>query len=162
MELFGKSAASIDFKQLAQELQGTVDPDIERNLRLAADAVGSIETAFRNLQMAALSALGPILQSIKDFELSAEGARQAIQILGALIAGAFAASTVVQIAKIVKLVKDLGGAMRAAGAASAFLVGLTEPDGDSSSGAPATFSLTFSVSDVKAVQTSTATAGAAA
>lgn len=46
--------------------------------------------------------------------------------------------------------------------ASAFLVGLTEPDGDSSSGAPATFSLTFSVSDVKAVQTSPATAGAAA
>ena len=31
----------------------------------------------------------------------------------------------------------------------ALLVGLTEPDGDSSSGAPATFSLTFAVSDVE-------------
>jgi hypothetical protein len=31
---------------------------------------------------------------------------------------------------------------------SSLLVGLTEPDGDSSSGAPATFALTFSVSDV--------------
>lgn len=30
----------------------------------------------------------------------------------------------------------------------ALLVGLTEPDGDSSSGAPSTFALTFSVSDV--------------
>jgi hypothetical protein len=30
----------------------------------------------------------------------------------------------------------------------ALLVGLTEPDGDSSSGAPATFSFTFAVSDV--------------
>lgn len=30
----------------------------------------------------------------------------------------------------------------------ALLVGLTEPDGDSSSGAPTTFALTFSVSDV--------------
>ena len=32
--------------------------------------------------------------------------------------------------------------------ADALLVGLTEPDGDSSSGAPTTFALTFSVSDV--------------
>lgn len=31
---------------------------------------------------------------------------------------------------------------------SALLVGLTEPDGDSSSGAPTTFALTFSISDV--------------
>jgi hypothetical protein len=31
----------------------------------------------------------------------------------------------------------------------ALLVGLTEPDGDSSSGAPATFSLTFAISDVE-------------
>lgn len=32
---------------------------------------------------------------------------------------------------------------------NALLVGLTEPDGDSSSGAPATFALTFAVSDVE-------------
>ena len=31
---------------------------------------------------------------------------------------------------------------------NALLVGLTEPDGDSSSGAPATFAMTFAVSDV--------------
>ena len=33
---------------------------------------------------------------------------------------------------------------------NALLVGLTEPDGDSSSGAPATFSLTFAIQDVEA------------
>lgn len=33
----------------------------------------------------------------------------------------------------------------------ALLVGLTEPDGDASSGAPATFSLTFSVSKITAI-----------
>jgi hypothetical protein len=33
--------------------------------------------------------------------------------------------------------------------ARALLVGITEPDGDSSSGAPATFSLTFAISDVE-------------
>jgi hypothetical protein len=36
---------------------------------------------------------------------------------------------------------------------SSLLVGLTEPDGDSSSGAPATFALTFSVSDVSVATT---------
>lgn len=38
----------------------------------------------------------------------------------------------------------------------ALLVGLTEPDGDSSSGAPTTFALTFSVSDIAPPSTSTA------
>lgn len=32
---------------------------------------------------------------------------------------------------------------------NALLVGITEPDGDSSSGAPATFALTFAISDVE-------------
>ncbi len=124
-EIFGKSAATVDFKQLADGLKGSVDPEVERNLLLAADAVGSLETAFRNLQIAALSAIAPILQGIKDLNFTAEDAKTAVQVLGALVAAAFAAGTVVQIAKIVKLVKDLGGAMRAAGAASAFLVGLS-------------------------------------
>lgn len=35
---------------------------------------------------------------------------------------------------------------------NALLVGITEPDGDSSSGAPATFSLTFAVEQVAAAQ----------
>ena len=48
---------------------------------------------------------------------------------------------------------------------NALLVGLTEPDGDSSSGAPSTFALTFSISDVSppttpTTTTTTATAGA--
>lgn len=34
---------------------------------------------------------------------------------------------------------------------NALLVGMTEPEGDSSSGAPATFALTFAISDVDAV-----------
>lgn len=42
---------------------------------------------------------------------------------------------------------------------NALLVGLTEPDGDSSSGAPSTFALTFSISDVSVP--TTATSGAA-
>lgn len=124
-EIFGKSAASVDFKQLAEGLKGSVDPEVERNLLLAADAVQSLETSFRNLQIAAIGAIAPLLQGIKDLNFTAEDAKTAVQVLGSLVAAAFAAGTVVQIAKIVKLVKDLGGAMRAAGAASAFLVGLS-------------------------------------
>lgn len=44
---------------------------------------------------------------------------------------------------------------------NALLVGLTEPDGDSSSGAPSTFALTFSVSDVNPPASSTTTSGSA-
>jgi hypothetical protein len=42
--------------------------------------------------------------------------------------------------------------------ANCLLVGLTEPDGDSSAGAPATFALTFSVQNVATPTTTTATA----
>jgi len=41
---------------------------------------------------------------------------------------------------------------------SALLVGLTEPDGDSSSGAPTTFALTFSISDIDVPATTPAAA----
>ena len=125
VEIFGKSAAGIDWKTFAEGTNKAVDPALEQNLRLAADAMGSIEQAFREFQLAALQAITPVLQVIKDMNITADDAKKAIQILAALIAGAFAASTVIQIAKIVKLIKDLGGAMRAAGAASAFLVGLS-------------------------------------
>ena len=125
VEIFGKSAAGIDWQKFAEGTNKAVDPELEKNLRLAADAMGSIEQAFRQFQLAALQAFTPVLQSIKDLNITAEDARKAIQVLGALVAGAFAATTVIQIAKIVTLVRELGGAMRAAGAASAFLVGLS-------------------------------------
>ena len=44
---------------------------------------------------------------------------------------------------------------------NALLVGLTEPDGDSSSGAPSTFALTFSISDVSVPVEPTTTAATA-
>ena len=44
--------------------------------------------------------------------------------------------------------------------ANALLVGLTEPDGDSSSGAPATFALTFAIQTVSPGVNGTSTIGA--
>jgi lambda family phage tail tape measure protein len=123
-ELFGKSAAGVDFKKLADGLNQAVDPDVERNLRLAADAIGQIEVAFRNLQLVALQAIAPILEEISKFELSAEDARKTIQVLGSLIAGAFAASTVIAIAKAVQAIRALGAAIKAAAVAQTLLTGL--------------------------------------
>lgn len=123
-ELFGKSAAGVDFKKLADGLSQAVDPDVERNLRLAADAIGQIEVAFRNLQLVALQAIAPILEEISKFELSAEDARKTIQVLGSLIAGAFAASTVIAIAKAVQAIRALGAAIKAAAVAQTLLTGL--------------------------------------
>lgn len=125
MQFFGKEAAGIDFKTLAQELNKTVDPNLDARLRSAADAVRSIEMAYRNLQLAALEAIAPVIQAIGTMNFDIESARKSIQILGALIAGAFAASVVVQIAKVIELIKKLALAIRAAGTAQAFLTGLT-------------------------------------
>ncbi len=124
-EIFGKAAASIDFDKLAEQTSKAVDPDLERNLRLAADAVGSLEVIFRTLQTAALAAIEPILKAISELNITAESANKAIQVLGALIAAAFTASVVIQITKLVKLMKDLGNVTKAAAAAQAFLVGLS-------------------------------------
>jgi lambda family phage tail tape measure protein len=125
MQIFGKSAAGVDFKKLAEGLNKAVDPEVERNLRLAADAVDQIQSAFRELQLAALQAISPILEQLSQFEFSAEDARKAMQVLGALIAGAFAASTVIQLKKIIDLMIGLGAAIRKAGGFAAFLTGLT-------------------------------------
>jgi lambda family phage tail tape measure protein len=125
VDLFGKSAATLDFKKLADGLNQSVDPNVEKNLKLAADAVGQIEVAFRNLQLAALQAIAPVLEAISQFEFSAEDAKKAMQVLGAIIAGAFAAATVIQITRVVQAIQALGGAMRAAGTAGAFLAGLS-------------------------------------
>lgn len=125
MRLLGKGAATLDFDQLAEEMRKPVDPELNKQLQNAADAVGAIETAYRELQIAALQALGPIIEYIKDLNFTSDDAKEAIRILGALIAAAFAAAVVTRILQVVQAVKTLAAATRAAGAAQAFLVGLT-------------------------------------
>jgi lambda family phage tail tape measure protein len=125
MILMGKAGDGVDWTKMSEGSKKAVDPELTKRLELAGEAMGQIEKAFRQFQLAALQAITPVLESIKDMNITADDARKAIQVLGALIAGAFAASTVIQLVKIVQLVRDLGGVMRAAGAASAFLVGLS-------------------------------------
>lgn len=125
MILMGKAADGIDWAKMAQGSAGAIDPELEKRLKSASDAVEAIQKAFRQFQLVALEVIQPIVDNIKDINVTAEDARKAVQVLGALVAAAFAASTVIQIAKIVELVRALGGATRAAGAAMAFLTGLT-------------------------------------
>jgi len=125
MILMGKAADGIDWKKFAEGTSNAVDPELERRLQLAADAMGQIEQAFRSFQLAALQAIGPVLEAIKDMNITAEDARKAIQVLGALVAAAFAASTVISIAKVINLMKALAQSIRVAGGAMAFLTGLS-------------------------------------
>lgn len=125
MQIFGKAADGINWTLMAQGIDKAADPRLAANMQLAGDAMGKLETAFRSFQRAALEAVAPILEIIKDIDITVEDARKALQIFGALIAAAFAASTVLGIIKVVEAVKKLSIALRAAGAAQAFLTGLT-------------------------------------
>lgn len=125
MVLLGKAADGIDFKKLAEGTNQAADPALAANIKLAADAVGAMEQSFRSIQRAALEAIAPILQAISQLNFSVEDARKALQIFGTLIAAAFGAGAVLAIVKIVDAVKLLTLAIRAAGGAQAFLVGLS-------------------------------------
>lgn len=124
MKAFGKDAKSIDFKGFARDSAEAVDPELQANLVLAADAVGSLETTFRTFQKVALSALAPVLQAVKDFEFSADDAKKVVQVLGALIAGAFSAKVVGLIIGAVNAFRTLTAVVKAAGVAQAFLTAL--------------------------------------
>ncbi len=125
MTLLGKSSGTLEFDKLAAELAKASDPNVARNFELAADAMDNITSAFRELQLAALNAIAPILEELAKFEFTAEDAKKAIQVLGALIAAAFAASTVLQMKKVIDLFKKMALVIRSAATAQAFLTGLT-------------------------------------
>jgi hypothetical protein len=124
-KFFGKEAKSIDFKQFADQLNQTIDPEIAKNIQLGADAVQGMQTAFRELQAATLSAMAPLLQAMKDFKLSADDAKEIVKILASVVAAAFAAKTVLMIVEMVKAIRMLGGVLRGAAAAQAALTALT-------------------------------------
>jgi len=125
MILTGKAGDGIDWTKMSEGSKKAIDPALEERLRLAADAMGQIESAFREFQLAALQAITPVLEAINAMNIDADGARKAIQVLGALIAAAFGASTVIGVKKIVDLMKDFGKEVRKAGGFMAFLTGLS-------------------------------------
>jgi lambda family phage tail tape measure protein len=124
-QIFGKEAKNIDFDALAEGTRNAVDPEMEASLLQAAQFVDDVAAAFRNLQVAAVQAFGPILQVVGTFIADAENMKKVIQVIGALLAAAFAARIVGAIIATVNAMRLLGAAIKAAGVAQAFLTGLT-------------------------------------
>ena len=124
MDLLGKAAEGIDWTKFADGTNKAVDPELERRLRVAADTVDQLQAAFREFQLAALAAIAPVLESIKDINITADGAKKTIQVLGALIAAAFSVTVINQIIRVVAIFKTLVTTMRAAATAQAFITAL--------------------------------------
>jgi lambda family phage tail tape measure protein len=124
-QLFGKEAKNIDFDALAEGTRNAVDPEMEAALLQAAQFVDDVAAAFRNLQVIAIQSFGPILQVVGKFITDAENMKKVIQVVGALLAAAFAARIVGAIVATVNAMRLLGAAIKAAGVAQAFLTGLT-------------------------------------
>lgn len=124
-QIFGKEAKNIDFDALAEGTRNAVDPEMEAALLQAAQFVDDLAAAFRNLQIIAVQAFGPILQVVGTFIADAENMKKVIQVVGALLAAAFAARIVSAIIATVNAMRLLGAAIKAAGVAQAFLTGLT-------------------------------------
>jgi lambda family phage tail tape measure protein len=124
-QIFGKEAKNIDFDALAEGTRNAVDPQMEASLLQAAQFVDDLAAAFRNLQIMAVQAFGPIFQVVGKFIADAENMKTVIQVVGALLAAAFAARIVSAIIATVNAIRLLGAAIKAAGVAQAFLTGLT-------------------------------------
>jgi len=125
MAILGKGAAGLEFDKLAANLNKASDPELARRFELAADALDNISIAFRELQLVALQVITPILEKLAEFEFTAEDARKAIQVLGALIAAAFAASVIANMSKIISLFQTMGQTIKRVATVQAFLTALT-------------------------------------
>lgn len=124
IDLLGKRAASLNLREFARLTAAPGDANIDKLFINAADAIGKLEVAFRNLQLAALQAIAPILEVMADFDFTIKDAQETIQILGGLIAGAFAVGTIAALTKVVAIFRTLALTIRAAAAAQTVLTAL--------------------------------------
>lgn len=124
MVLLGKAADGIDFTKLAEGSKKAIDPALEARLKAADDALDNLVENFRTVQLVALEAIQPLLDAMGKIQISAEDARKGIQILGAILAGAFTAVIIGNIIKAVQAMRALAVAIKAAAVAQTLLTGL--------------------------------------
>ena len=124
MILTGKAGDGIDWTKMANGSKQAVDPELKARLEAADAALDNITDNFRTFQLVALDAIQPVLEAIGDMNITADDAKKAIQVLGALVAGAFSASVVINIVKAVQAIRTLGAAIKAAAVAQTLLTGL--------------------------------------
>ncbi len=129
VEIFGKAFASIDPNKL-QEIFATKDIDaLNQELQSAADFIGAMESNFRALQKAAISALTPLTGEIKDFRLTAEQANTVIKTLGGILLTIYGAKTIAGVAQFIKVMKDLNVVLKAQAILQASIAALSGPAG---------------------------------
>jgi lambda family phage tail tape measure protein len=150
MDLFGKAAKSVDFTQMSQnaeKLSGKYK-DQEAAIKASADAMEKFETLVKNIQMAAMLAVKPVLDLFNKIpsESKIDAMTKAFQALGIAMGIAFGVSAVNGIIKFgtaLSIVKAsnpwlsalglIGAAVATFGAADAFLGSGINNDGDVSS-----------------------------
>lgn len=129
VEIFGKAFASIDPNKL-QQIFATKDIDaLNQELQSAADFIGAMESNFRALQKAAISALTPLTGEIKDFRLTAEQANTVIKTLGGILLTIYGAKTIAGVAQFIKVMKDLNVVLKAQAILQASIAALSGPAG---------------------------------
>jgi hypothetical protein len=125
-ELFGKASKSVDFTQMsknAEKLAGQYK-DQEEAIKASADAMEKFEKLFKNVQMAALLAVKPVLDLFNKIPSvnKIEAMTKAFQALGIAIGVAFGVTAV-------KGVVQLAGALRALTITNPWLLALTAAGG---------------------------------
>jgi len=118
VDVFGKAIKGVDPKALEEALATKDITKLQEEMKKAADVVDNLQSSFRELQMAAIRLLTPLIGEVDNFKLTAEQAETVVKTLGIAIATAFAVSKVAQIIEIVSAVVSLTKALQAAEIAS--------------------------------------------
>jgi len=109
MEKFGKSFKTVDPGELANKLRMTAGEGdrYAASIKRAADLNDNLERASGNVQLALLMAFEPIIKKVNSFNtameesgIKAEGLVNAIKVLGAVMAAAFALSFGLSVVKV--------------------------------------------------------------
>ena len=118
VDVFGKAIKSVDPKALEEALATKDITKLQEEMSKAAEVVGNLEASFRELQMAALRLLTPLIGEVDNFKITAEQAETIVKTLGITMGIVFGAPIVASIVTITGAVTRLAAAMSAASVAS--------------------------------------------
>ena len=118
VDVFGKAIKGVDPKALEEALETKDIEKLQEEMSKAAEVVGNLEKSFRELQMAALRLLTPLIGEVDNFKITAEQAETIVKTLGITMGIVFGAPILASIITITGAVTRLAVAMGAASVAS--------------------------------------------
>lgn len=115
VEVFGKAAMGMNFKQLAADIEENTSKyaQYEENIKLAADAFDTMASIIKDLKIAATIAFEPLFKYVKDLKPNMDLLVTVIRALAAALGLAVGASVLAGFAKLIALVKTLTVVARA-------------------------------------------------